>query len=175
VAKVLSRQAVAHPQFKRRGHSENPKTQCCKITTSSFARIKAGETAQPFIIHFGENKMIRQNDVIDLIELQLGDFTCLRWFDPAGVLNVSGPKEATAELSAYINKYAPICRHESLDSFLQKIPPFGKRNLHKKKHAMLTILLEHKKDVENGMGVSAELVKAVLGTFEPLWSIRPLD
>jgi hypothetical protein len=132
----------------------------------------ASETAQPNI-HFGENTVNRHNDVIDFIEFQLGNFTCVRWFDPAGLLNVWGREGAAAELTAYVNKYNPICQHASLNSFLQKIPPFGKRNLLLKRHAMLTILAEHKDDIEDGMGVSAELVKTVLGTFEPVWSIQP--
>jgi hypothetical protein len=109
--------------------------------------------------------------VIEIIEFQLGGFTCLRWFDPAGLLNVWGPDGAGPDLLAYVNKYGPICQHESFKSFVASIPPFGQRNLVKKKHAMLTILLEHKEDIANGMGVSAELVKTVLGTVEPLWSI----
>jgi hypothetical protein len=86
-----------------------------------------------------------------------------------------GPEEANAEPTAYVNKYAPICQHESSHSFLQTIPPFGERNLQRKRHAVLTILLGHREDIENGMGVSAELVKSVLGTFEPVWSVQPLD
>jgi hypothetical protein len=113
--------------------------------------------------------------IIDLIEFELGDFTCQRWFDSAGVLNIWGPEGAAAELTAYVKKYAGICQSESFNSFLQKIPPFGKRNLMRKRHAMLTILLEHKEDIEHGMLISAELVQTVLNTFEPLWSLQPLD
>jgi hypothetical protein len=91
--------------------------------------------------------MIEKDKIIDLIEFELGDFTCQPWFDPAGVLNVWGPNEAAAELAAYVNKYARICQSESFNSFLKKIPPFGKRNLMRKRHAMLTILLEHKEDI----------------------------
>jgi hypothetical protein len=105
-------------------------------------------------IPFGGSSVNKHNDAVDFIELQLGNFTCLRWCDPAGVLNVWGPKEANAELTAYVNKYGPICLHQSLGSFLQRIPPFGKRNLQRKRHAVLTILLEHKKDIQNGMGLS---------------------
>jgi|HubBroStandDraft_6_1064221.scaffolds.fasta_scaffold5954089_1 hypothetical protein len=40
---------------------------------------------------------------------------------------------------------------------------------------MLTILLGHEEDVEHGMVVSAEVVKTVLATFEPVWLVQPSD
>jgi hypothetical protein len=51
-------------------------------------------------------------------------------------------------------------------------PPFGPRDLARKKHAMLTILVEHADEIKQGMGVSAELVQTVLDTIEPLYLVK---
>jgi hypothetical protein len=108
------------------------------------------------------------------MEFELDGFICHRWFDPDGNLMVDGPEEAAPQIRAYLAKYAPYVQHASFAAFVASIPPFGERDLARKKHSMLHLLVEYEEKLKNGMGISAELVQAVLDTNEPLYSIEEL-
>jgi hypothetical protein len=116
--------------------------------------------------------MTKTKPVIDVTEFELGGMTCYRWFNPEGTLCVDGPPEAIGLLRQYVGKYRPICEHSSFISWVAAIPPFGPRDLARKKRAMLTILVEHENEIKQGMGISAELVQTVLDTSEPLYLIK---
>jgi hypothetical protein len=87
---------------------------------------------------------------------------------------VDGPQQAAPQIRAYIAKYTPYLRHASLAKFVASIPPFGERDLARKKHAVLHLMVEYEEEIKNGMGISAELVQEVLDTNELLYSIQPV-
>jgi hypothetical protein len=112
--------------------------------------------------------------IIDVMQFELDGFVCHRWFDHDGSLMVDGPQRAAPQIKAYIAKYEPYLRHASCAKFVASIPPFGERDLARKKHAVLHLLVEFEEEIKNGMGISAELVQDVLDTNEPLYCIEEL-
>jgi hypothetical protein len=109
---------------------------------------------------------------IDVIQFESDGFVCYRWFDPDGILLVDGPEQAAAQIEAYIAKYEAKLWETSLASFIASIPPFGEGDLARKKHAVLTLLVEHEEDIKNGMPISADLVQTVIDGVEPLCSLK---
>jgi hypothetical protein len=119
--------------------------------------------------------MSTEKPIIDVIEFELDGITCQRCFAPDGALNAWGPEEAKDSLCEYVTKYGPICLRESFNSFVASFPPFGPRDLARKKHAMLTIFVEHEDDIKQGMRISSELVQTVLETIEDIKFIECID
>lgn len=104
------------------------------------------------------------------VEFELDGYKHLRFFDLDGNLYVSGPMETKEAQSRYLAKYAPLCRSQSLREFLTLIRP--ETDMSQKLHAILHLMEEHKDDIAQGMGISADLVMAVLDSCAP-W--QPMD
>jgi hypothetical protein len=67
----------------------------------------------------GNTDTNNQNELIHTVEVDLGGFKCLQFFDlETEQLCLLGPKESTKAQKRYLRKYVPLCRNKSVRKIL---------------------------------------------------------